>query len=111
MGKGGGDVSVTDINDDANVTIVGYYSTTQSFRSAIDNSLSKYEVINYFFLCVDTCIFSLIHVYSRRLIVRLKHNKCTYVSFESNCNCKLLDLSLTTKALGTQRNRISLCCV
>ena len=46
MGKQGGDVSVTDINDDANVTIVGYYSTTQSFRSAIDNSLSKYEVIN-----------------------------------------------------------------
>lgn len=46
QGGGGADVSVTDINDDANVTIVGYYSTTQSFRSAIDNSLSKYEVIN-----------------------------------------------------------------
>ena len=45
-GRGGGGVSVTDINDDANVTIVGYYSTTQSFRSAIDNSMSKYEVIN-----------------------------------------------------------------
>ena len=32
------------INDDANVTIVGY-STSQSFKSAVDNSLAKYVVI------------------------------------------------------------------